>query len=154
MKKSTSLYIFDHSDHTYISAKDIQPDKIVCIDLFNTEIGIFFSVEGADLYMHVVHGWEDDYFKKTFDVNTQALAFNAEKDGCTEHIGVIFPYVPDGGLLAHECMHLVDYVCEVIGIPMTPDTGEPRGYMLQYLFDEITDAIEEWTQENPEWPKS
>jgi len=131
-----------------------RPDKLIVIDLYGVEVALFFTPEGCDYYMHTMHGAENDYYKQALCGNTQALAFNYTKDGEAVCIGAIFPSPPDGGLLAHECQHLVDYLCEDIGIDLCMETMEPRAYMLHYLFDKITEAIAEWQEEYPEWPNS
>ena len=147
------LYGIDKDDGT-IEWDEVEPapDKTVSIELYHTDVGVFFSPEGADFYMHTVHGCNDSEFQDAFDKTTLAMAFASGKDGSVDHIGVIFPTPPDGGLLAHECLHLVDYICDEIGIELTMDTMEPRAYMLQYLFDNISEAIGEWQEEYPTWP--
>ena len=136
-----------------IGFEQARPDKTVCITLFNAEIGIFFSAESADLYMHEVHGAEDSYFQDNFCKNTLAMAFAEGKNGHVDHIGMIFTSPPDGGLLAHECLHVVDYICDVVGIDLHMATMEPRAYMLHYLFDNVQEAVNEWMEENPGWSK-
>lgn len=128
------------------------PDKVIHVDMYKIDIGVFFSPEGADFYMHTVHGCDNNQFQDCFDSSTSAMAFVDESGGAINHIGVIFPTPPNGGLLAHECLHLVDYICDHVGIDMSLDTMEPRAYLLEYLYDNIEVAIAAWQEEHPEWP--
>jgi hypothetical protein len=41
------------------------------------------------------------------------------------------------GVIAHECFHLVEYIFERIGIPLTSDTSESWAHQLQYFVASI-----------------
>jgi hypothetical protein len=137
--------------HTEVEAV---PDKMVSIDLYNVDICLFFSPEGADLYLHTVHGTDAHTYQKAFDDGgaTKAIAFKDQAESGLVCLGMILPEPPDGGLLAHECLHIVDFICDEVGIDFAMETMEPRAYLLHYIFDKVQDAIDAWQKENPEWP--
>lgn len=136
--------------------EDVQvaPDHIIRMDVYNIDIAVFFSTEGADLYFHKEWGQESDYYKKQFAGSTHAMTFLFEPENGGLIHGVIFPNMPTPGVLAHECMHLIDMIADSIGMPCTMDTTEPRAYMMQYLYGELLTCLHQWGKENPKWLKS
>lgn len=40
--------------------------------------------------------------------------------------------------ICHEVSHLIDYVCDEIGMPLTMDTMEPRAYIFEYIIGRLS----------------
>jgi hypothetical protein len=53
---------------------------------------------------------------------------------------IFWVYLPKdvrAGTVVHECIHVVDYLCEAVGIPVSIKCSEVRTYMTEWLFEEI-----------------
>lgn len=133
----------------------VYPDHVIDVDVYDMQVAVFFTVEGADYYFHHEWGEPENEWQEQFGEGTRAMAFRYVPDDGTGHIhGVIIPKKIPPETLAHECSHLADMISDTIGMPMTMDTTEPRGYLVQYLFKEIDAACKEWAKEYPAWRRS
>lgn len=47
----------------------------------------------------------------------------------------------DKSIVAHECIHLKNQICEYMGIIIDPTNDEPEAYLFGYLFDLINDTV-------------
>lgn len=133
--------------------KDIAA-RVIRVDVYDMDVAVFFSPEAADQYFQQEHGENGTYYQDAFsDKSTNALAsrYTPEEGGALHCI--IIPQPISGGELAHEVVHLIDYISDTIGMPCTLDTSEPRGYLAAFLFDAIWELCELWGKENPEWRK-
>lgn len=50
---------------------------------------------------------------------------------------VVFPKKPDICLIVHECSHVVDYIFDYTGIPISVENTESRAYMMGFLVGEM-----------------
>lgn len=46
------------------------------------------------------------------------------------------------GMVAHECLHIVDTVCTTIGHDYDVDNNETMAYLLEYLVDKVFEHLE------------
>lgn len=68
--------------------------------------------------------------------------FVVKKDGSIGSLVVINkPRFFTDDFITHECTHCVDDMCDVIGMPQTKDTGEPRAYYAQWVAKCIKEVI-------------
>lgn len=77
---------------------------------------------------------------KKYDLNVAvrfgAFVFRTEKDGYVKYIAC-FDKDPVNHLIAHECVHLVNYLFEDWGIKLDTSNDEPQAYLLSWFFKEI-----------------
>jgi hypothetical protein len=131
------------------------PDHLIHIDVYDMDVAIFFTPEGADYYLSEVYGEKDPPYVQEFEdgcTGAMAIRHHPESGGML-HI-FIFPSVPQPGRIAHECSHMVDFISDTIDMPMNLHTTEPRGYLMGYLYEEVMAACMKWKKEHPEWPNS
>lgn len=57
---------------------------------------------------------------------------------------LVFPEEPDVATLAHECCHIVDYLFDYTGIPISVDNTETRAYMVGWLCEKVLERMK-WT---------
>ena len=134
--------------------KELVPDYVFDVDVYNMNIAVFFSAKSADNYFHKEWGQEADHYQTDMTDHTQGMAFLFETETGGLIHGVILPTMPQPEILAHECSHLVDMISQSVGMPCTMDTTEPRAYLMQYLYSTILQPCLEWKKEHPEWPNS
>lgn len=130
---------------------DPQPDHICPVDVYRMDVVFFWSYEK---YL--------TFAQKYYNL-TDTIEDCADEEGCavyldsTEELPPLFAMViPEHAELetyAHECSHMVDYICNFIGMPMKMSTTEPRAYLLGYLFKELC-VNSPWLQEAVEITKA
>lgn len=117
----------------------VKPDHLIEIDLYDVSIGVFWSREGAV-----------KSFEKNFDL--EIMEDSEGESTCVGHAGYAIPedgrkryYIvmtdeADIEHYAHESLHMCEYICEELGIPLSEDTAETRAYLMQYIMRKLLDG--------------
>ena len=109
-------------------------DPYLChVNVYHLDVAFFWSMKHYR-----------KYYAKHFDIDV--TEHGASCPACASHYeldaGNVFAIcmTEDAGweTYAHECSHMVDFISDVIGMPMTMDTTEPRAYLMGYLFRELS----------------
>lgn len=69
-----------------------------------------------------------------------AAGYAQREDGQTIFWIMLQGKRPQLGVIIHEAIHCVDYLCEVVGIPVSVECSEVRTYMTEWLVGEICKA--------------
>lgn len=99
---------------------------VIHLNVTDTQIAVFPTFEE----------YNDYYKEKGFDpvgVATNALASVDHNDEGVPYFSMVIPEGAGMGTIAHESLHIVDFLCDELGIPITLENTEIRGYMIGYI---------------------
>lgn len=111
--------------------------KIIPVDVFNLEVAVFRS-ESARVKCLRKEGCSPD------DHDQSAIAsahVDLAGDGSPRLSLVIKPHAAKA-TWAHECSHMADFICNLLGIPISLKNTETRAYLVQHLFAGLEKALE------------
>lgn len=103
---------------------------VIHLDVIHTQVAVFPTFEEYN-----------DYFDKETDFEpvdantTNACASVTLGSGGAKYFSMVIPDGTGVGTIAHESLHIVDYLCDELGIPITVENTEIRGYMIGYIVD-------------------
>lgn len=104
------------------------------LDLFNVQVCVFKNDKSRVKFLR----------SKGVDATPHNAAclssshFEAGPDGAP-WFSMVIKKKANLSTLAHECVHIADYVMDVFGIPCTAENTEVRAYLVGHLFGEARD---------------
>jgi len=114
--------------------KLIKQDPYICrVGVYGLDVAFFWSMKHYR-----------KYYAHHFDIDVELHGKTAK--ACASHyefngvnlFAICMTKKADWPTYAHECSHMVDFISEAVGMPMTYDTTEPRAYLMGYLFQELS----------------
>ena len=85
------------------------------------------------------NGWENTnkLYSRNLDNKTEAVVFNnVKKSGFIEYV-VVFTKLPQSRTIAHECVHLVNFLYIDRGVELDRYNDEPQAYLIGWFYEEI-----------------
>lgn len=83
---------------------------------------------------------KDVFLEELYDLNPNAATFKVlDKDECCGCYVHFFNTDEDHMTIAHEALHVCDFICQYTSIPLNLDTSEPRAYLLEWALRCIYD---------------
>jgi len=130
------------STHALKLKKPEAPLFGITLDVFKTDVGVFFSRKDFVRYA-----------KKNFSIRLDDEDFsdtaNAEAGAIFNDAGLPYFYIlfnqpnPRIGIVAHESVHVAGAICESLGVPVNREADETLAYMVDYLVQSIVDEVRE-----------
>lgn len=112
-----------------------KPDLVISIDVFDVQVGIFHSFRRCAKWCKKNVGSEPEGMD---DAN--AAAFQLRSDQGEMFFGAVIPKGVSLGCVAHECVHLADFIMLHLGIPTDAENTEVRAHMVHMMVDTFIDA--------------
>jgi len=104
---------------------------VIHLDVTDTQVAVFPTFEEYN-----------DYYKEMgadpVGRATNALASVHQNTEGVPYFSMVIPEGTSAGTIAHESLHIVDFLCDELGIPITIENTEIRGYMIGYIVNCIT----------------
>jgi hypothetical protein len=100
---------------------------LIEVDWLKQKIAVFKSIKQARRVVDV----SDDC------AGAAGIAGYAKRDDGQVIFYMILPKKPKLDTIVHESIHVVDYLLECVGIPITVQCGEVRTYMTEWLVSEL-----------------
>lgn len=101
------------------------------LDVFDKQIGVFDTFEAFQEYFDEM----GIAVKSGFGANALSAAV-PDKDG-VPYFAMVLPDGLSAGTVAHESLHMVDFICDAIGIPIDLENTEIRGYMIAHIVNSV-----------------
>jgi len=115
--------------------KGTEPDHVCVVDVYDLEVAFFWTFEKyAESY---AENFDIDVTEDACETVQARASWHVVADG-SNRFAIYMSERADWWTYAHECSHMVDFICECIGMPMNMDTTEPRAYLLAFLFKELS----------------
>jgi hypothetical protein len=108
------------------------------VDVFHTQVAVFKSDKQRQKFLRGV-GFSD--VPKHSIATIAAAHMDVDSDGVAWFSMVIKPSASLAAL-AHECVHIADWIMERFGIPCGAENTEIRGYLVEHLFGAAHALIE------------
>lgn len=109
---------------------------VISLDIFNLDVAVFCCEE--DRFNILTEEGCDP------DPHPEAAIASSHVDTTEKgdpRISMVIKHHASRAVWVHECSHIADFVCDVLGIPLSMDTTEVRAYLTQYLFAELEDLL-------------
>ncbi|WP_065321770.1 hypothetical protein [Tritonibacter mobilis] len=112
--------------------KKLKPDAVILVNPFQAQVAIFRDLEKLSKYHRKVLRITVD-----FDRSAHAMASEqVDEDGC-RWWSLYLPEETTLGTVVHECSHMVDFLMEAHGVPLSVANTEIRAYLLGVLFMDV-----------------
>lgn len=110
--------------------------KTIHVDVFNLAIAVFRSDKAR-----VKHLIKNGFNATAHD--NRAIA-SAHVDTTSNRFCLSFVIKKDASksVWVHECSHMADFICDILGVPISLKNTEIRAYLIQHLFSELEKALE------------
>jgi len=109
------------------------------IDVFHTQVGVFKSDKQRCKFLRGV-GFSD---VPAHNIAAFASAHMDVNDDGVAWFSMVIKPEATLAVLAHECVHIADWLMDRFGIPCGAENTEIRGYLVQHLFGEAQAMIGE-----------
>lgn len=111
--------------------------RIIPIDVFKMEVGVFYDDKSRVATLRSegceAEPWDDAAIASAHLDHTEdghpRFSF-VIKDGATR------------ATWAHECSHMADFLCDVLGIPISLEATEVRAYLVGHLMAGLEEACD------------
>ena len=111
--------------------------KLISVDVFNLDVAVFTSDRARVKHLRK-EGCEPD---KHDPAAIASSHLDITKEGDFRLSFVIKPHASKA-TLAHECSHMADFICNLLGIPISLKNTEIRAYLVQHLFAALEEQLE------------
>lgn len=113
---------------------------VVRIDMFKTDVAVFFDPADVVYYMNKSFGMDAEIGDFGTNARAEAGAFY-NKDDVPAFFILFHMEDPPFGVVAHECVHSAVGICTKLGVPFDQPNDETLAYMVDYLSQNIVDEI-------------
>jgi hypothetical protein len=112
--------------------KELKPDAVILVNPFQAQVAIFRDLKKLEKYHRKVL-----HIEVNFDRSARGMASEqVDKDG-SRWWSLYLPGDTSLGTVVHECSHIVDFLMDAHGVPLTVENTEIRAYLLGVLFMDV-----------------
>lgn len=114
-----------------------KPIGFINLDIFNLEIAVFTDDETRVAFLHN-HGAVN---ASPWDRCAIASAHVDEMEDGSPKLSLVIKPHATVATWSHECSHIADLVCDILGIDLSMATTEVRAYLVGYLMACLDDML-------------
>lgn len=115
-----------------MATQTVDCDHIIFVEWLRQSVLVFNDLAAART--------ELEPFGGSPEAGAGGAGYAVNEDGGSAVFWMVFPGGRPGiGTLVHEAIHIVDYLCEFAGIPITSEAAEVRCYMVEWLTARLMD---------------
>lgn len=111
-----------------------KPDFVVMVHPFRAQVAVFSDNEARCWYFENHLGISDHGMDERA---SYGMASQHQDDSGVSWHSMHLPEDAGIGTVVHECSHIVDYLMDAHGVPISIDNTEIRAYMLEALFMDV-----------------
>ena len=118
--------------------KKLKPNGVLSIQPFNVQVAVFNNLDRLQKYHTHVLG-EDPIA----DLNQASYGMCISEIGRTGEHRFYLYFAKDANryIRIHECSHLVDFVMDAVGVPISIENTEIRAYLLGETCQQLDEVL-------------
>lgn len=109
----------------------------ISVDVYNLDVGVFSS-HAARIKFLRKQGCSDP---AGLNCNGLAGAGLDEADDGRYLLTIVITEKAGMAEWAHECSHIADFICDVVGVPISLEATEARAYLVGHIFAGLQDIL-------------
>lgn len=116
--------------------KKLRADAVVVVEPFGAQVALFEDIDRMARYHRKVLGVDIEIVPSAYARTHQEVGL----DGLI-YWSMWLPKTATLSTIVHECSHVVDFMMDAHGVPISLENTEIRAYMLGALFQDVCGAL-------------
>lgn len=117
-----------------------EPKGVVLMMPFQQQVAVFDSFKSWRKYFKAIGQPLDEENLECANGANAVAGYHTGSNGKI-WFWCVLPDTTNLGTIVHECSHLVDFTCDVSGVPVNVENTEIRAYMLGVLFLDVCEVL-------------